>query len=182
MRIALTGAHGTGKTTLSTKLAGLLAVRGTVGVCREAPRLIIDDVGDPEFFRRGNNNPSRQGLIFIRHLIEENSLFSKCDITISDRTLVDHLSYTNVLFPEDSQSIENSALTKTVFSSLASYDLIVKLPIEFAALDDGVRESDIIFQNQIDAEIDRLYSLSKITPVIVRGPVEERARGVLALL
>lgn len=178
LRIALTGAHGTGKTTLIGRLPELLEMTGRVGTCREAPRIIADQINQPEFFRRGNNTPLRQGLIFLQHLVEERDVSGGCDTLITDRTLIDHLAYTTVLFPEFVNSPEYSVYKSASIRSLIHYEHIFKLPIEFGPVDDGVRESDNQFQREIDQEIDRLYSAAGVAPTIIRGSVEERLHAI----
>ncbi|OYQ33773.1 hypothetical protein CHU95_15680 [Niveispirillum lacus] len=182
LRIAFTGPHGTGKTTLIKAIAPQLVSVGRVTICREAPRLIIEKLGDSEFFRRENNKPSRQALIFLEHLMEERRAESNVDVVISDRTLVDHLAYTLSLFPETANSPEVKIYENLAFESLTTYDAIFQLPIEFFPEDDGVRESDTLFQRQIDDKITSLYSKSKTIPVVIRGSVNERANQVIAYL
>lgn len=178
LKIALTGAHGTGKTTLLSRLSTDLASFGRIKICREAPRLIIDYVNDQEFFRRGKNTPNRQGLIFVEHLLEEQRNSIDCDIVITDRTLVDHLSYTTVLFPEFAKSVEYDVYKSMSLSSLHSYDEIFKLPIEFSVKDDGVREDSVEFQAQIDSAMDDIYRSGGYAPTIVRGDIDLRTAFV----
>ena len=71
MKIALTGAHGTGKTTLTDALHRELSKSYSVEICREVPRVIIESVGDDEFFRRGNNTTLLQCLIFMFQIMED---------------------------------------------------------------------------------------------------------------
>lgn len=178
-KIALTGAHGTGKTTLATELTKRLEGLGRVHACREAPRLIAESVGDPEFFRRGNNSPERQGIIFLEHVLEEQRQGTDCEILVTDRTLVDHLAYTAILFPEAERSLEFGVYKRITFETLDQYAAIFKVPIEFPLVDDGVREGDQEFQAAINDKIDDLYRQAGIMPQVVRGSVDQRASLVL---
>lgn len=183
MKVALTGSHGTGKTTLLNHVAGLLEARGeSVSVCREVPRIIAAEADDPGFFRRGTNVPLRQALILFRQVVEEGLREAEADIVLADRTVVDHLAYTVALFPELSDVPEGKALTSAVRAWIGHYDLIVKLPIEFPAIDDGTREAGEAFQAEIDRVIDALYEQFATATSVVRGTVEERAAAVVALI
>ncbi|MFZ5720929.1 MAG: ATP-binding protein [Pseudomonadota bacterium] len=178
LRLALTGPHGTGKTTLIKALSAKLEKYGRVSTCREAPRLIIDRVGDSEFFRRESNTTARQALIFLEHIMEERRASLDADIVLSDRTLVDHLAYTTVLFPKEVDTPEVRIYREIAYESLSTYEAIFQLPIEFAPEDDGVREADINFQRAIDETLTDLYREAGVTPIIVRGSVVERSAQV----
>lgn len=175
MKLALTGAHGTGKTTLCRFLGEKTFAGHPVAYCREVPRVIIEQAKEDEFFRRTNNSPLRQSLIFLYQLIEEVKQARGAEFLICDRTVVDHLAYSSVLFPETTLTIEYRVVLEAVRAWVSEYDAIFKLPIEFAVEDDGVRESDVKFQNEIDRKIDELYSLFDVSPVVVTGSVEQRA-------
>ena len=124
LRLALTGPHGVGKTTLIDALAPRLSPYGRVAICREAPRLIVDHLGDPEFFRRGKNKLSRQALIFLEHVMEERRAAIDADVVLSDRTLVDHLAYTQALFPDAVDTPEVRTYRRLAFESLGDYAAI----------------------------------------------------------
>lgn len=179
MKIALTGAHGVGKTTLLNVLKHELGGPSEVAICREVPRVIIGAAGNDTFFRRGENTPLRQLLILFYQVIEEGLRRREADTVLADRTLVDHLAYTVVLFPEMVGCPEYTAILNAARLWLPEYDLIVKLPIEFAVVDDGVREADTEFQAQIDDAIDGLYAELGVRPVVISGSVEERTASVL---
>jgi len=125
LRIAFTGAHGTGKTTLCNELASMLKGHDDVVISREVPRVIVDTVGDPEFFRRGNNSLERQLLIFFYQATEDRFLTLKSKYVLHDRTMVDHLAYTTTLFPEFRKREEYTALISAIRTWLSQYDFIV---------------------------------------------------------
>jgi len=175
MRIAFTGAHGTGKTTLCNELQARLSERQPTMVSREVPRVMADAVGDKEFFRRGNNSLLRQMLIFFFQTTEDRFLAPAGGIILHDRTMLDHLAYTVTLFPHFKGTPECAALSAALKRWMQQYDLIFKVPIEFLPVDDGVREADVGFQKQIDREIDSLCVDFSVSPVVIRGSVAERA-------
>lgn len=171
LKVAVTGAHGTGKTTLCNSLKRSLP---DLGVCREVPRVIIEQVGDPDFFKRGHNTIDRQLLIFLYQLEEERKQARGHDILLCDRTPIDHLAYTLANHSRFSDSPEYIALKNLIADWLATFDLIFKVPIEFPLQDDGVREGAADFQTEIDRLIDRLYSELGTEVRVVKGTVEER--------
>jgi predicted ATPase len=178
MKLALTGAHGTGKTTLCRFLCENAFAGYRVAHCREVPRVIIEQANDDNFFRRTKNSPLRQSLTFLYQLLEEVKQAQKADILICDRTIVDHLAYSTVLFPGTASTIEYRVTVEAARVWVSEYDMIFKLPIEFPAKDDGVREVDLKFQNDIDQQIDALYFLFGIVPIVVTGSVERRAETI----
>lgn len=179
MKFALTGAHGTGKTTLTKSL---LARVKNAAVCREMPRVICERVGDPTFFQRRNNTLQRQLLLFTYQVMEEGKLQKSADVTICDRTVVDHLAYTLNLFPESAEAPEVAALCSAVADWLASYDHIFYVPIEFEVESDGTREDDQAFQAAIDQEIVSLYKRFGVSTTRVTGTVDARTSTVLSRL
>ena len=136
--------------------------------------MIIDRIGDKNFFQRGNNTPIRQMLISLEHLVEERRQSQNFDVLLIDRTLIDHLSYTSVLFPEIETSSEFRVCKNIAFESLGEYDLLFKLPIEFTVVGDGIREEDSEFQKKIDQTIDRFLKEAGAEVSVLRGNVEKR--------
>jgi nicotinamide riboside kinase len=177
IRVALMGAHGTGKTTLSGALVERLNRLGIKAVSLpEAPRLICDRAGDPTFFRRGSNTPLRQDLILLVHLLQElNSLLCDVGVVISDRSLLDHWAYTLALFD---QELIDEGLSRIYDSFIAdhcrNYDLIFFLPIEFEVVDDGTREGDRDFQSGIQRNMLDLVQKYGLHVLMTRGSLEER--------
>jgi nicotinamide riboside kinase len=175
MKAALTGAHGTGKTTLSSHMAEKMRQTLKVGHTPEIPRLFIEEIGDNTIFQRGNNSFARQALIIARQIETESSMLSSgLDLLICDRTIVDHWAYTEILFPTEVATLEGQAWKSMVARWVASYDLICRLPIEFAMEVDGVRESDDHFRNDVDEKIVALYREFRRETEIIRGSLSDR--------
>jgi nicotinamide riboside kinase len=174
-KLALTGAHGTGKTTLIRALANVFDSQESIGVTREVPRLIVAEAGDNSFFKRGNNTFERQLLIVARQLEEEYRVAtSDVRLVLCDRTIVDHWAYTRCLFPASIDAIEFKLWEAMVFRWLESYSEILRLAPEFSPVDDGIRESDIEFQMDIDREILSLYRRAGVDVTTVVGSLEDR--------
>ena len=111
VKIAVSGAHGTGKTTLCEFLHRTSGAELDMAICREVPRIIIDRVGEPSFFKRGSNTVERQLLIFLYQLEEERKKGSGKNVLLCDRTPIDHLAYTLANHPKFRGSPEHTALT-----------------------------------------------------------------------
>ncbi len=182
MKLALSGAHGTGKTTLITAVYDRLKDSQKIEICREVPRVIGDVVGEKEYFRRGNNTELRQCAIFLYQVMEDFFVHSRAEIVLSDRTMVDHLAYTEILFPEFGSTSEYEVVSNAVQRWLETYDHILKVPIEFQVEDDGTREADIAFQKAIDEKIDELYAKYGISPSTVTGSVLDRTSQVIGII
>ena len=183
LKIALTGAHGTGKTTLAANLSQRLQSQMSVIVTPEVPRLFIQETGDASFFKRGQNTVERQFLILMRQL-EVEHLLSEVgpDLVICDRTIVDHWAYTRQLFPSRTSAPEGDLWQDFVFRWARTYDAIIRLPPEFPPVDDGVRESDLDFQSAIDRRIQELYRTIGIKLRTARGSLKERTDFCIALI
>jgi thymidylate kinase len=181
MKIALTGAHGVGKSTLAAYLQDKLQQTGKqVVVTPEIPRLICEHNADPEYFRRGNNSLAKQTLILLGQVITEADNKHKYDIEICDRTLFDHWAYTLHAFRHE-LSVEHLEETYEWFIAkhCSTYDKIFYIPTEIKPVDDGIREADIPFQTEIDKIIVGLFNKNNLAFVTIAGSVEKRAVDVI---
>lgn len=177
LRVALVGSHGTGKTTLLRSLEERARSEGVdLLALPEAPREVCRRAGDPEFFRRGRNAPLRQALLLVQHLIEESrSLADGPDVLLMDRALLDYWVYTSTLFGE--QLVRDGVhdlLEALVLEHCRTYDLFLFVPVEFAPVDDGVREADPDFQQRICAGIGSRLDALDTARVEVRGDLRRR--------
>lgn len=181
MKIALTGAHGVGKSTLANFLKTEIDKKAiSVSITPEVPRLICDAVNNNEYFRRGRNSLLKQSLILIGQLVIEEHLRKDGVIQICDRTLLDHWAYSLNLFGKEIEEGHYTEIYETFISThCASYDKIFYIPIEFKPVDDGVRESDEIFQSKIDKSILDLLIKHKIEFQTITGSIKTRGETIL---
>lgn len=177
MRLALAGAHGTGKTTL----LNALRERPEFAEVTFLPEItrIIKQQG---FAINEAGNLDTQILVMNTHMT--NLLCNKNFIV--DRCLIDGYVYTHYLFnheevPEDMEEYASFLLRSYVYQ----YDRIFYLPVEFDLHDDGVRSVNPEFRT----EIERIFKFvvpaatkygAKITTLT--GSVSERVEQVIRSL
>lgn len=166
MKIAITGAMGVGKTTLTNQIARATNIQILPEVARQmiAKGFNLDKKATPE--------------LEIEMLNCQKSLeATECNSWISDRCLVDLLAYSKVLFPKDvnlHEKIDDELIN-------ATYDIFIYVPPEFEIENDGVRSTDKEFQTKIDFEIRSIVEM-KMNAYKVTGSREERLEQALAII
>ncbi len=181
MKIANSGSHRTGKTTLA--LAVVEQLDDGAGVVLEVSRQLVDEVGEPRFFRRGANTFNRQCLILASQVETESRLAAgQPAVFVCDRSVVDHWAYTRVLFGEAAASSEGKLWEALAWRWSKTYDLVFITETVIPPADDGVREADIHFQRKIRIEIQSIYDSRGMQTRAVSGTTDERRAAILASL
>lgn len=182
-KIALTGAHGTGKTTLAHAIAiRTESAEIRTEVTHEVPRALCRAAADPTFFRREKNTALKQALILLSQTQAEAKQMQhdRLDLLICDRALMDHWAYTSFLFGQELRCEGIGSLyEECVAEYCRGYDLLVFVPIEFLPVDDGTREADVVFQRQIDTTLHKLLDKWGIAYLKVSGSVQSRYSTVI---
>ena len=170
MKVGITGSHGTRKTTLTKHLAG----RQRYKLLPEAPRQALQ-LGFPI----NENTPIETELwIFGKQL--EMELVAR-DNYIADKCFIDLLAYAIFIFKGNTGFIK--VLTEISKKASKNYDYVIYLPSgEFPIEDDGVRSTDPKFQKDIDSIIIRLLKDFEIKYTTITGDREERYRKALEAL
>lgn len=176
IKLAVSGAHGTGKTTVLTALRDALLEQGVKAqLVPEVPRIVCEAAGDKEFFRRENNSVERQLTLLMGQPVYESSLAVENDVILCDRSIIDHLAYTRYLFGD---SLQEQGLDQVVLSlvgrHMQTYDLVFYVPPEIDPIDDGTRESSREFQLVIDEEIRSLLQALDVEYQLLSGSTEKR--------
>ncbi|MEK7140378.1 MAG: ATP-binding protein [Patescibacteria group bacterium] len=170
MKIAIIGAQGVGKTTLAQQINKDYP---DFKILPEAARL-AKEAG----YALDQTATVETELWLITKQIELENTESKW---IADRCGIDLLAYIHHLFSEESALIEFA--TKTLVPGFNNYDLVLYLPGgQFAIEDDGVRITDIKFQQDIDWRIRDVLEKHKIPFVKIIGSPKERLAKVKNLL
>ena len=169
MRIAFTGSHSTGKTTL------LEAVRETKKLKDIA---IITEVVR-NFQKNYNIKLNEQSDSFSQLLIcnEYLKILLTNDHFLSDRSMIDCLVYTTWLYRNTQSNIPDFVIRyqeALLNEYMKLYDHIFYTPIEFPLVEDGVRSSKSEYRDQIDSICKEVIEEFKIPITILTGTVEER--------
>lgn len=171
-RIILTGAQGTGKTTLMNALAA--DGTKTLSLAREAA---INNGGLPTDEQRETFQKNLFATAF-------KTLSSKRNY-ISDRGLTCIAAYTFLGALRNSvkkKTADNQYLKLQKFHNDNPDILLVYLPIEFDIEDDGMRSTDKEHQAAIDFMIKNILDTSGVKYITVTGTIEERVAQVEAAL
>lgn len=164
IKLAFTGAQGTGKTTVLkefenrgkevvTEVVRKLAKKGTK----------INQDGD-------ENGQKKIFKAYEKALSVESAL-------ITDRCLIDVFAYTLYLMDNGKVSPEFAQKQMKQLKKFIEQHgefIYCYFPIEFDAVDDGVRSTDEEFRKAIDNNIKRIIRELNIPTVEIRGTVEER--------
>lgn len=179
--ITLTGTHGTGKTTLLQALSTFLNRHEIPHlIAPEVPRVVCEMADDPAFLHRGRNSLEKQMMLMIAQAVSEAKLAKETPLLICDRMMVDHWAYTKTLFREALINAElDDILQRTVSAHCSTYDKVFYLPIEFTLVEDGTREGDVAFQQEIDGEIQKQLDFHHVEFTTLTGTVEERLQQVI---
>ena len=162
MRIAVSGTHGVGKTTL---IEQFLRVHPEFVHEPEPYVLLADDYGEEfsaepcveDFLRQLEFNLERLG----QHAAVENVIYERCPL--------DFLAYLNVL---DASSTKT--LTNRVSEAMQQLDLIVYLPLDDAPANDEFPK----LRKAMDQQLSELLTTANITVVEATGTTAQRLRTI----
>lgn len=168
-RIILTGAHGTGKTTVLNlfKSKGFNTITEVVRELHKRKGIAINEAG----------NSTSQLEIFNAY----SDLLSNRSDYISDRGLTDVMAYTTWAYKSGNVDRHTwLALMERLVRFIRYNDdvLYIYFPVEFGLENDGTRSVDKKFQKDIDGLIRKLLEQFNIPFVEVHGTPEERVRQI----
>ena len=171
-RIVLTGAHGTGKTTVLNmfKEGGYPVITEVVRKLAREKGIKINEMGDDE----------AQKMIFNTYLKE-----FEADEFVSDRGLTDVMAYTLYLVNKGKcqTGLLESQLNELKNFKVRNSDIAYfYFPIEFELEDDGVRSIDPEFQRDIDKNLKTILKEAGINYFLVHGTPEERFQQIVDLV
>ena len=142
MKIAFIGTHGVGKTTLCYDLAAALKRRDlTVELVREVAREC------PLPINR-DTTVKAQAWILHTQIAWELQAEAKAEVVVCDRAVLDNYCYLRRAAPGEPHV---KVLEGLVRAWLPTYDVLFRVPIVGDPSFDGVRDTDLAFQHDIDA-------------------------------
>ena len=150
MKIAIVGAHGSGKTTLSLGLVMNLKIMGRnaelmTEVARHSPYLIA-----------GQQSPEAQLHIFSSQVESELRHARTCDVLVTDRCVLDHLMYLELFFPESKDFIQAERDFSRVY--IKTYDHIFRTSTIYNSeeIKDNLRPKDLSLQRKAHENLGKL--------------------------
>lgn len=142
MKIAFIGTHGVGKTTLCYDLAAALKRRDlTVELVREVARECPLPINRETTIKA-------QAWILHTQIAWELQAGAKAEVVVCDRAVLDNYCYLKRAAPGDPHV---KVLEELVRAWLPTYDALFRVPIVGDPSFDGVRDTDLAFQHDIDA-------------------------------
>lgn len=167
MRIAITGAQSTGKSTLLRFLKNDDDLKGFEFIDELTRKIAAKGINI-------NEEGSNMSQIFTVTIHAENIVK---DHFISDRCALDGLVYTKWLF--DQGKVDQWILDYAVGVAkevIPRYDYIFYLPPEIPIEDDGIRSADVKFRDDIVALFEKYTRELDIKLIELSGSVKDRAR------
>lgn len=167
-KIAIIGSQSTGKSTLGNQLSKKM----NIPLIKElARKWDIEKATQTELI-----HIQKELLKLQIHEESRNGQF------ISDRSTIDNLSYWlhNVSPIVDKE--ENTLYIKTALDNVKNYSHIFLLAPEFYPVDDGFRNTNIIYQLQIAEVINTILRLYNIPHHRLSGSVENRVQKAIEIL
>lgn len=166
MRIAFTGSHGCGKTTLANNFPNRID---------EIARTVIKKVGSPKDMEQEQGDEFQQEIMD-KQIQAELNMVKYAGWFVSDRSVIDVLAYaTRFCSHKKLRELKDQA-EKHIKEY--PYDIIFYVPIEFPLEKDWLRFEDEHYQEIIDLQILKLLKRYKIKYVLVSGTVEQRLQIV----
>ena len=174
MRIALTGTHGTGKSTLLQELMRQEILQKIEPCFNHWHYKIFDGIGRQVHLKHKTwSEKNKQHYINWLYVYHH---YSTHDF-VASRTIYDTYAYSRLFQGRD---FDRRLLDRCMHN--VYYNYVFYLPIEFPLVDDGVRYTDVEFQKQHDRETKLIMDYWKIPYHTITGSLSERVEQVKNIL
>ena len=176
MKIALVGAHGSGKSTiLSGVYSDLKKQNIRVNLAHEVARQSL-------FLAAKEISPKMQMDLFGMQVSCEMTTGRNCDLLLCDRSVFDILMYTELFFPDDATaSLFATAMRDFCKSYKNTYDLVFKTNKLYApdTVSDEIRPPETLMQVKADEALASLLDEFEVKYIVLgECPVQEMLRLV----
>jgi nicotinamide riboside kinase len=172
-RIGISGAQGTGKTTLANSIAAELSLT----VLPESARHIAS-MGFP---LDENATIESQTAIWLKQM--EFCYYARDTGYVSDRVFVDSLAYMSVIAQESKEPLQLKFVDFAVgvVSPMMKdhFDIVLYTPIEFELVDDGLRSTDADYQKRLDQLNRDIHMRAGVELIEVSGSKSDRLEQAL---
>lgn len=178
-KIAIAGTHGVGKTTLAYSLAENFN-HLVVKLNSQLARSLIK-----KGYPLGQEATMESYIQYVIAQLRAEQELEKCDIFISDRTLLDPLAYAIVNYEYIDSNVPTSIiemLKRIWLLELQQYDLYVFVPIEFAMQSDGIRPENEDYRKKVQEQMLFLLEENNVNYIKVSGTSVERTAQVTKAL
>ena len=143
LKLAFIGSHGVGKTTLCYGLAARLKARDhAVEVVHEVARRCPLPINE-------ETSVASESWIVHTQIAEEIVAHHRYPLVVCDRSVLDNYVYLLLAAPPRPE------LETLIDRWMATYDLLVQVPIVERPSPDGVRSADPVFQRAVEERLDR---------------------------
>ncbi len=174
MKIALSGTHSTGKTTLMNILIShekLKNFRFKYGLTRQLIKYGVNI--------NSNGNDVTQAIIITDHWnrseLEGNIFYERCSL--------DGYVYTKVLHEMGGVSENIFQYAKVMLEqTIKNYGVILYLKPEFDIINDGVRDTNVLFRDKIYKCFEETIKEYNINVIHITGGVKERINQILKVI
>lgn len=173
MRVSISGTHSTGKTTLVN-----LIKKNYNFIFQEGLTRVVN-----QFFTINSNGGDIMQVIAATDHLKRVSCSDKLIDIFSERCSLDCLAYTQVLYNYNQVSKDVLDYAEYVFKkTINSYDLIFYLKPEFNIVEDGVRDMNVNFRDDVYKCFENIIKSYNINVEILTGSIEQRFSRIQLLL
>jgi nicotinamide riboside kinase len=175
LRIAITGAQGTGKTTLAERLSGELGLP----LIPESSREVARRLGIAHL-----SQLSVDGFARFEKLCLESQLSHerRHAAFVSDRCTLDGAVYWLKWLGQVRPPEETEGFISMARENMANYDHVFYLPVEFSPQGDGFRSTDRRYQREVDGYFTQLFREWEVDYHPLSGSLDERLQSALQRL
>lgn len=170
MKIAIVGAHGSGKSTIISSVYSKLKKRKSrVFLAPEVARSSL-------FLAANEKNPKMQMDLFGRQISSEMTHSRNCDVLLCDRSLFDILMYTRLFFENDEEAISYSKSMSLFCKDYSdSYDHVFLTSKLYSpnAVKDDIRPESESFQEKSKVKLKNILDEFSVNYTVLDSDPED---------